>query len=86
MKVRYTIVLDPNGGSGVYTVTVPALPGCISEGDTLQEAIANAQEAITGYLRDLTRHGEPVPIEEPGFAVVSVEAEFEENASARVSA
>lgn len=86
MKVRYTVVLDPNAGSGVYTVTVPALPGCISEGDTLQEAIAHAQEAITGYVRDLARHGEPIPVEEPGFAVISIEAEVEDNASARVSA
>ena len=86
MKVRYTVVLDPNAGSGVYTVTVPALPGCITEGDTLQEALAHAHEAIVGFVRDLTRNGEPVPVEEPGFAVVSVEAELDGDTVTRASA
>lgn len=42
-------VLEPSDEGG-YTVYVPALPGCISEGDTVEEAMANIQEAITLYL------------------------------------
>ena len=40
---------------GGYTVTVPALPGCVTECATWDEAIANAQEAITGYLEAFQR-------------------------------
>lgn len=45
----YRIVLDPQEEGG-YTVTVPSLPGCISEGDTKEEAIENIKDAIRGYL------------------------------------
>jgi predicted RNase H-like HicB family nuclease len=47
MKVR--VVLEPSEEGG-YTVYVPALPGCISEGDTRDEALANVREAIELYL------------------------------------
>jgi len=42
-------VLEPSEGGG-YTVYVPALPGCISEGDTVDEAMANIREAAELYL------------------------------------
>ena len=47
MKLR--VVLEP-GDEGGYTVTVPALPGCISEGETKEEALRNIREAIELYL------------------------------------
>lgn len=47
MKLR--VVLEPSDEGG-YTAIVPALPGCISEGDTRDEALANIQEAIQLYL------------------------------------
>ncbi|MBV9706268.1 MAG: type II toxin-antitoxin system HicB family antitoxin [Chloroflexi bacterium] len=43
---QYTIILHPDAEQGGYTVTVPCLPGCVTEGDTLEEAIAMAKEAI----------------------------------------
>lgn len=46
---------------GGYTVTVPSLPGCISEGDTLKEAKVNIEEAITLYLKCLAMDGEKIP-------------------------
>ena len=55
MKVR--VVLEPSEEGG-YTAIVPALPGCISEGDTRDEALANIEEAIRLYL-------EPVDDDEP---------------------
>ena len=61
---RYTVVLHPDADEGGFTVTVPSLPGCITEGDTLEEALANAREAIGLHLKVLTKHGEPIP-EEP---------------------
>lgn len=47
MKLR--VVLEPSGDGG-YTVTVPSLPGCISEGETRDEALRNIREAIELYL------------------------------------
>jgi len=47
MKLR--VILEPSDEGG-YTVTVPALPGCISEGDTKDEALRNIREAIQLYL------------------------------------
>lgn len=47
---------------GGYTVTVPALPGCISAGDTVEEALENIKDAIAGYIIGLMKHGEPIPV------------------------
>jgi predicted RNase H-like HicB family nuclease len=57
MQLR--IMLEPSEEGG-YTVTVPSLPGCISEGETREEALANIREAIQLYLEpvedDLMAH------------------------------
>jgi antitoxin HicB len=73
---RYTIVLDPDQEEGGFTVTVPALPGCVTEGATVDECVANAQEAIALYLEDLAAQGEPIPEERehPQLIVVDVTA------------
>ncbi|MGH2592958.1 MAG: type II toxin-antitoxin system HicB family antitoxin [Anaerolineae bacterium] len=47
--MRFKVVLEPSEDGG-FTVYVPALPGCISEGDTEEEALKNIQEAIELYL------------------------------------
>jgi len=47
MKLK--VVLDPSDEGG-FTVSVPSLPGCISEGETVEEALANIKEAIELYL------------------------------------
>lgn len=49
MKLR--VVLEPSDEGG-FTAYVPALPGCVSEGDTEEEAMANIREAIELYLED----------------------------------
>ena len=58
----YTVVFEP-AEEGGYTVTVPALPGCITEGDTFEEAEAHAREAILGFIEALQKAGEEVPVE-----------------------
>ena len=72
--MKYTIVLEPSDEGNGYTVRVPALPGCLTEGRTRDEALANAREAITGFIEALEKAGEPVPEEtEPvELAVVAV--------------
>jgi predicted RNase H-like HicB family nuclease len=58
MKFRVTIEPDEDG---VFVAECPALPGCISQGKTRDEAMANIQDAIQGYLASLKKHGEPIP-------------------------
>jgi antitoxin HicB len=71
MNREYTIILDPDPDGG-YTVTVPALPGCITEGDTREEAIANAREAILLYIESLVEDGEPIPEDNPKAELLKV--------------
>lgn len=47
--MRFKVILEPSEEGG-YTVYVPSLPGCISEGDTVEQALKNIQEAIELYL------------------------------------
>jgi len=58
--LKYDVLFEeqPDGG---YTVTVPSLPGCITEGDTLKEAKKNIKEAISLYLEDLKADGQAIP-------------------------
>lgn len=61
MKVlNYTVVIKPDVEGG-YVVTCPALPGLVTEGDTIEEAREMARDAITGYLESLRMDGEPIP-------------------------
>lgn len=54
------VILIPDETGG-YTVEVPSLPGCISEGDTLTEALTNIKEAIELWIEDAIAHGEEIP-------------------------
>ncbi len=68
---RYTIILHPDEEEGGYTVTVPALPGCVTQGETIEEAITMAKDAIRLHIESLIAEGEPVPEErEPLQAIV----------------
>lgn len=70
---KYTIVLEPDIEEGGYTVFVPALPGCITQGETIAECIERAQEAIAGYIESLEAHGEPVPEEKERPQAITIE-------------
>jgi antitoxin HicB len=71
---RYTVLLTPDVEDGGYVVTVPALPGCMTQGETAEEALENARDAIALYLEDVVASGEPVPEEKspPELATVEV--------------
>ncbi|MBI4285441.1 MAG: type II toxin-antitoxin system HicB family antitoxin [Chloroflexi bacterium] len=67
--MRFKIVLEPQEEGG-YTVYVPSLPGCVSQGETTQEAMANIKEAIELYLESLAERGLSLPqVEEREVAV-----------------
>ena len=60
--MHYTVILErePDGG---YVATVPALPGCVSQGDTRDEVLKNIREAADLYIEDCIASGDPVPTE-----------------------
>ncbi len=58
MKFRVLIEQDEDG---IFVANVPSLPGCVSEGKTRQETLANIREAIAGYIESLRAHDEPIP-------------------------
>lgn len=57
---EYEVVLTTEEDGG-YSVAVPALPGCTSQGDTREEALTMIREAIEVYLESLEAHGDPIP-------------------------
>lgn len=64
----YTLIEVPKESDRkdiAFGVMVPCLPGCFSAGDTMEEAIENAQEAITLYIEDLLERAEPIPKSHP---------------------
>jgi antitoxin HicB len=65
-QLNYRILLrkEPEGG---YTVMVPSFPGCVTYGDTIEQAIEMAKEAIELYIESLEEHGEEIPTEEGTF-------------------
>jgi len=61
MKVYdFKVILEPDPDGG-YVVTCPSLPGCHSQGNTVQEALTNIKEAIELVLEDMKAHGESIP-------------------------
>lgn len=69
--LKYDVVFEEQTGGG-YTVTVPSLPGCISEGDTFEEAKANIEEAIIAYLESIVKDGEELPKDDKNVFVGQV--------------
>ena len=74
-RLTYSVLLQPDPDEGGYTVTVPELPGIVTQGDTFEEALAMAREAIALPVEGLAEDGLPVPVERaaPLVAQVSVE-------------
>lgn len=56
--MRYTVVLEQEADAG-YVVSVPALPGCVSQGDNRAKALSNIREAIELYIEDCREAGDP---------------------------
>jgi len=67
--MKLTVVLRPDPDDGGYVAECPAIPGWISEGDTVEEALVNIREAAEECLESLAERGEPLP--EQGLCVVA---------------
>lgn len=57
---EYEVVLQPEDEGG-FSVSVPDLPGCHTQGETVEEALAMAKDAIEGYLETMEELGRPLP-------------------------
>ncbi len=75
MMRRFTLILDADFEEGGYTVTVPALSGCITQGDTVEQCIKRAREAIIGYIESLRIEGEQMPEEHECLQIIAVDIE-----------
>jgi len=58
--VKYRVIIEQDE-DGMYIAECPTLPGCISQGETREEALVNIKDAIKGYLESMRKHNEPIP-------------------------
>lgn len=70
--LNYTVIMTPDETGG-YVVTCPALPGLVTEGDTLEEAREMAADAVRCYVEGLQKYGEAVPADNHIVEEVAVE-------------
>ncbi len=73
MDVSYLVLVKADTAGGYWT-QVPVLPGCGSQGDTIEDALAHTREAIQSYIGSLLKHGEPVPEDHTLVTQVAVSA------------
>jgi len=73
--MRFTVLLTPDPEDGGFVAECPAIPGCVSEGETVEEALSNIKGAIEGCLESLAARQEPVP-SDGTVIVASVDANF----------
>jgi predicted RNase H-like HicB family nuclease len=72
--MKFTVILTADIEDGGFTVACPAIPGCISEGDTVEAALEHIKEAIEVCLESLASRGEPLP-GQSSVIVATVDAE-----------
>ena len=63
--MKFIIAIEPGTESSAWGVAVPDLPGCFSAGDTLDEAMDNAREAIDLHVETMIEDGENIPAARP---------------------
>lgn len=69
--LEYTVIFEP-AQEGGYVVSVPALPGCVTQGDTFEEAVSNIKDAMRGYLEVLKEERQPIPQEKSDVVITKV--------------
>ncbi len=69
-KLQYSVMISPLGveDGGGFSAVVPDLPGCMSDGETPEEAIANVRDAIAAWIEAAEEMGRPVPAPTPARA------------------
>jgi predicted RNase H-like HicB family nuclease len=69
--LEYTAIFEP-AIEGGYIVSVPALPGCVTQGDSFEEAVSMIKDAVEGYLIVLKEEGQTIPEEKPETVISKV--------------
>lgn len=69
--LKYTVIFEP-AAEGGYIASVPVLPGCVTQGDTFENAVEMVQDAISGYLTVLQEEGLEIPLETDEAVVTKV--------------
>lgn len=69
--LKYTVIFEP-AEEGGYVVSVPALPGCISQGETFEEATAMIKDAMKGYLQVLKEEKQEIPQEQSNVVITQI--------------
>ena len=69
--LEYTAIFEP-AEEGGYVVSVPALPGCVTEGETFEEASAMIKDAVEGYVQVLKEEGQEIPQEKPDVVISKI--------------
>ncbi len=82
MKQQYTVVLLPEKEEGGFTVVVPALPGCVTQAETVDEAIAMAKEVIELYVEAARDRNDFIPVESGRPITAAVEVDVPDDADA----
>jgi predicted RNase H-like HicB family nuclease len=72
MIYRHTILMERGTSEDVWVATVPALTGCVTHGASIEEALAQAQEAVAGHVEALLKFGEAMPTESESSIVATV--------------
>ncbi|MCK5320078.1 type II toxin-antitoxin system HicB family antitoxin [Candidatus Parcubacteria bacterium] len=68
---KYTAVFEP-AEEGGYVVYIPALPGCVTQGETFEEAKQMAEDAVAGYLSVLSESKQEIPAEKQGITISEI--------------
>ncbi len=68
-----SVIIRPDAEEGGYVAECPELPGCLSQGETIEETLANVREAAEGILLSMREHGDPLPSGDIVIATMSVE-------------
>lgn len=71
--MKFTVILEPEADGG-YSVVCPTVPGCVSQGESLEEALANIREAILLCLEVRRDEGMPTPKETPEIVAEEIKA------------
>ena len=75
--MRYPIAIEPGNDTTAWGVVVPDLPGCFSAGDTLEDAMIQAEEAITGWIEVALDAGQDIPVPSPIDVLRTAHPDFE---------
>lgn len=69
--LEYTALFEP-AEEGGYVVSVPAIPGCVTQGETFEEATANIKDAMRGCIAVLKKEGEDIPQEKSDIVITKI--------------